>query len=249
MIEARFVHIPKTAGTTVLSIMNLQYPGAGKFVFSRSWEEYIARWNELSDSEKSKLRIISGHVPLRTGIPIIDEAPSFTILRDPMQRAASFCRHALDPKKGHYLWEKGIRDLDTLLDNPVRELRNLQTKILVNPPGATADDDFLVGGDHSEILAKAKVVLTDQLVAYGFQEKFDQSVVHIARAFGRRPPVYLTKNQSDRSMLVDFMPDQLAKLEALNALDIEIYDFARKRFQQEVEKSDWLDGEMKRFRR
>ena len=71
-----------------------------------------------------------------------------------------------------------------------------------------------------------------------------------AREFGWRiPPVYLSRNTSDRKLSLDFTPAQIAKLERLNALDIELYDLAKRRFRERLEHEGWLEKDRKRFER
>ena len=245
-MKIRFIHVPKTAGTTVLSILNLQYPLSKKFVFRGRDSE---RWGMLSPDLRRRIPVISGHAPLRTGFDDLDLCPSFILLRHPIERAASFCRHILDPKKKHYLREeKGLTSIDGILDQPDRGLINLQTSmLLLNQDEIHSLDPYTFNGMDAPV-DKAFDILAHDLHAFGIQEQFDTSMLLIAHAFRwRYPPIYLNRNISDRSLLIDFTPNQTAKLEQLNALDIELYDRAKRRFCELVERADWLAQEHSRF--
>lgn len=233
----------------MISILGLQYPLGRKFIFRGRWAEEVEAWNALEPSERKKIGVVAGHCNYRTGISEIDEAPAFILLRDPMKRAVSFCRHALNPKKNHYLWEAGIRTLDELLNSPPDELINQQTKILANDPSYCDDGSTIRRLGENAALELAKTTLTRDLKAFGIQERFDLSMIHIARSFGWRPPVYLRRNESDMGLKVDFSQAQSRKLEELNALDIELYDFARRRFHEIVEQANWREAESRRFAR
>lgn len=235
MIKARFIHVPKTAGTTVLSILNVQYPFSRKFVFRGDWGRDLERWNSLGDTDKESISVISGHAPLQTGIARIDAIPSFMILRHPVERAASFCRHALDPKKNHYLWQKGVRTIDALLDDPPRELRDFQTSMLLLKGGDYFSPEGETLSAFADPVQEARTALFEKIRSFGIQERFDLSMLLIARNFGWwLPPVYVSRNTSDSSSCATFTKAQLVKLESLNSIDLAVYEAAVREFDARV---------------
>ena len=214
-MKLRFVHVPKTAGTTVLTILNLQYPGTRKFVFRGDWGTDVQRWESMSIRDRNSVGVVSGHAPLKTGIGVIDAAPSFMLLRDPIERVASFCRHALDPKKEHYVKSRGIKSIDDLLDNPVREIKNFQTGMLLLEGAECNDSKYENLESFEDPVSSAKLALFRNIDAFGIQEKFDQSMVLAGLRFNWRPPVYLVRNRSDASVGSDFTPEQVDKIISL----------------------------------
>lgn len=246
MIKARFIHIPKTAGTTVLSILNLQYLFNRKFIFSSNWQESVARWHSLSDIQRNKIRFVAGHTSHITGINEIDRAPAFTILRNPVERTISFCRHVLNPNKQHPIWHKGIRNLDMLLADPVDEMLNLQTKFLASATrqyGIMSNDDKR---SNKALINDAKNTLDNGLAAFGIQECFDLSVIHIAEIYGWQPPVYLRRNVAANDNNLEFNKSHLERIEELNSLDIELYEWASRKFKA-VTDSIYLRRKVKHF--
>jgi hypothetical protein len=57
-----FLHIIKTAGTTIHSIIQSQYAPASLFFFTSDPLESLERFIKLPTSEKEKIKVVAGHL-------------------------------------------------------------------------------------------------------------------------------------------------------------------------------------------
>jgi hypothetical protein len=84
MNRLRFLHIPKTAGSTFTGCLAYQYFGKRHFSFTGHYQADINRFMSLSTSKKQKIALFTGHAPILTGIDIADNAKTITFLREPV---------------------------------------------------------------------------------------------------------------------------------------------------------------------
>jgi hypothetical protein len=97
----RFMHIPKSAGSTFKYALLNVYDFAPFFEFDGNLESDRHRLFEMSERKREALQVIMGHAPLVTGIGDIDLFPCITFLREPIARVRSYCRHVSEGKSKH----------------------------------------------------------------------------------------------------------------------------------------------------
>ena len=69
----------------------------------------------------------------------------------------------------------------------------------------------------------------------GIAEEFDRSLILIKRILGWRNPFYTKQNVSrGRALKEDLAPETLRVIEAYNALDIELYRYAKQLFEENI---------------
>jgi hypothetical protein len=230
MNKIRFLHIPKTAGTTFTQILKNQFEKCAMFQFSGDIDHDLNRLNALSGQQKELLNIYSGHAPIKTGIEVIDKLDTITFLRDPVARVQSYCRHVFDgksPKILDLLPNKKF-DLDVFLDKGFFELHNLQTKMLINKGDGAAP---LKISDY-EAINLAVDNLINKLKFFGLVEYFDESLLLFQRQFKWKNIDYSSQNKSAHSQALIFEKRHLKRIKELNQLDIELYNIAKNHFLQ-----------------
>src|SRR5207249_5331452 len=92
-----FVHVPKTGGMTLHSILSRQLHG----VFAESMDEVQAALNALDETELDRLELVAGHVPYGVHEFLRRPVTYVTLLREPVERVVShywFVR----TEPGHY---------------------------------------------------------------------------------------------------------------------------------------------------
>lgn len=227
----RFLHIPKTGGSTLTSILLRQYRGAAVFSFEGGRASYMRRYAALSAGERRNLALFVGHAPLVTGIEEADNADTITLLRDPVSRVKSFCRHVAEGKTPHLRqWcSPGQFDLDGFLASGNPELSNLQTKILINE-GRLASSERLDKMSPADARDAALESLFERLLSYGLQECFEESVELFASLLGWAVPDYPLLNKSSPDSGVVFERRHIDRIMELNSIDSEVYEVARRRF-------------------
>ena len=98
-----FVHVPKTAGTTLRHIVLRQYLGQEVFVISHDIQAERKRLRALDEQSKRRLRAVYGHQCWGWHKDLAPGQPHayITMLRDPVERVLSLWAHA--QVIGHYL--------------------------------------------------------------------------------------------------------------------------------------------------
>jgi len=233
MERVRFLHIPKTAGTTFTNILYNQYSfQQGKFCKKKHFvllgDSVIDKKNfsELSEGEKSEVALFIGHAPMVTGVKEADSATVITFLRDPIARVKSFCQHVSEGKSQYLIkqFPPETFNLDKFLDSENAELSNLQTKMLINGRRNTFPLDRM---SASEARDAALENLSSKIFLFGLQEFFEESLIIFSSAFNWKIPFFETKNAKNTINPIRFEERHIERLAEMNAIDIEVYGKAK----------------------
>lgn len=224
MNKLRFLHIPKTAGTTFTNILIEQYGNENYFQFTGDIDQDLINFKSLPNDKQSQVSLFTGHAPIKTGLELADSIDVVTFLRDPIDRVKSFCQHASEGKSPYLLKDFPPEefDLSKFLSTPIFELENLQTKMLINK-GRSA---VRIQMPPSEAIDLAM----DNLIrktTFGLVEYFDESLILFQQQYRWKLPVYSSSNKKDKNRLIEFKPHHIDKIKQLNAMDIELYDKAK----------------------
>jgi hypothetical protein len=246
MKRIRFLHIPKTAGTTFEHMLSRMYPGK-LFIFSGILNQDFEKYAKLSQDEKEKISLFTGHAPLITGIQEIDNTPTITLLRDPVERVKSFCQHVREGKSP-YLLERFPPEkfnLDAFLDSGNQELNNLHARNILG------NRDFnLLEIPPRESVDQALALLQNYIVGFGIVEYFDESLLLFQKQFNWQWPFYLNLNIKDNTRILEFQDSHIEKIRNLNRIDIDIYQAACEIFENSlVTHSGFFDQNLSRFKR
>jgi Sulfotransferase family len=231
MERFRFLHIPKTAGSTFTSILYRQRFGKKRFVFTGDLPMDSKRFESMSAKDKEATLLFTGHAALLTGITEADTATTITFLRNPVDRVKSFCQHVFEGKSPYLKMTFSPKnfDLDEFLRSGNEELSNLQTKMLIRDPKFPSLPS-LVGMSVSEAKNKALDSLFNWITLFGLAEYFDESLILFSSALNWKIPVYAPQNQMSRTKRIEFNQRHLNKILELNEIDIEVYKVAKDRF-------------------
>ena len=219
-----FVHIPKTAGTTLHKIISHQY--------SRVFIHHDSAGppdSALATRIREKNpRAIMGHfsVGLHSLIPDIRYV---TCLREPVARVVSHYHHALnDP--AHYLHQdvvSGNLDLAGYVSSGLSgELSNGMTRMLAG----VADFHHAVVNEQTLALAKSNIeTLFDGVI---LSERFDEGVLMLADSLHWKTPYYL-RRKVGRYGSAPRKPDEPTRkvIEEHNRFDCDLHAWARQRFE------------------
>jgi hypothetical protein len=223
-----FVHVQKTAGTELYRRLRAHfsehavYPDATDGTLPDSAivvENLLERWR----ARKDEINVVTGHFPLCT-VELLDaEFTTLTVLREPVERTMSFLRH-------HRRLIPADRDtpFETIYsENPIRFhglIHNHMVKMFCLRPeemtaGAMTMVDFT--DEHLE-RAKERLATVD---AVGIQEQFEPFYDELVQRFGFADHSRLVANSTPPAEMSQSLRDRIAED---NALDIELYEFARK---------------------
>lgn len=224
---AIFLHIGKTAGTTLKEVIK------GRFqpptVTLDSPDESAAReLARLPPEVREKLSLVSGHLLYGVHQDLSRSVLYFTLLRDPFARLVSAYRHVRD-RPGHRLHDtvvdSGMTFTDFVASGITLETDNWQVRTLAG------DASTLFGRCDRLLLEKAKANIAHNFALVGLTEGFDESLVVLSRMYGWRCLHYFPQNRA-----ANFTPRGLSEEIPRGApeaiapyveLDQQLYDYCR----------------------
>jgi hypothetical protein len=238
-----FVHIPKTAGTTLHKVISHQYR-RDRILIHHDADGPLAA--AIPPGAAKMPEVVMGH--LSVGLHRYHPGVRYvTCLREPVARLVSHYHHARnDP--AHYLHEairKDNLDLPGYVASGLSgELSNGMTRMLAGV------EDFHQSVIGPEALAQAKGHVEEHFDAVILSERFDEGLLLLAAKLGWSIPYYL-RRKVGRYSAGATKPDAAARrvVEEYNALDLELYAWARERFESLATARPSLAGELTRFQR
>jgi hypothetical protein len=246
-----FLHIPKTAGTTLRKIIERQYPR--HLIFNVDGPLDRRRFYDLPEAARRRLRVVQGHVGYGIHTHLFVPVDYITMLRHPVELVTSMYYFF---KKKRFPKVRPLVDGKSLLefaDQNVYIVRNLQTRFLSGVvPEVERSGELGARGDlDRSTLEIAKEHLTTRVAAFGLSERFDESLLLFAKRLAWRNVFYRRLNTTrERLSLRDVSRAIVAIIEKNNALDMELYDFAVRTFDARVARHEPAFTEaIRRFQR
>jgi hypothetical protein len=223
-----FIHLQKTAGTALWRRLKQQfdaaavYPGPGDGEPPEavlSVEHLLERWRVRRD----EIVVVTGHFP-RCTVELLDARfTTLTLLRDPVERTLSALRdvQARSP-------ELQGSPLELIYEDPARTalLQNHMVRMLGLTVGEMTDGALTpIMLDRAHFDRARDALGTIDVV--GFQERFDEFCAALTGRFGwdLGPPVFMNRTQP-----VSTSDALRRRIDADNALDQELYEYARTAF-------------------
>lgn len=222
-----FIHIPKTAGTAFFRAAKNDIANY-KFVGPKGIKRFIL-------SAYTGPIFVKGHFPY--GYHVYKPFRSFdyiTFLRDPIDRAVShyyFVLEAKDEDYTHPHWERHKNTpLKDMFQGPYLEEMNalqpnVQTRMIAGLKYKNVTDD-------KKLLAAAKDNLQHRIKAFGLQDDFDRSMQLFAKTFGWQPQENRDQIWKQTKSKPQLDAATTLALENGHQLDLELYAFAKKRFEE-----------------
>lgn len=218
-----FIHVPKTAGTTMLRIIKDRYPrGSVESLYLMPPEEEAARIAKIGP----KTRIVTGHVDYGYSRHFPRPFRAFAMLREPVERMISlfyFVRR--EPSHPDH---QAVREGTITLEAMSREQVGMQARFIAGySPTEPVDLDVL--------LARAKENLVQKIAVFGLTERFDETLLLFTKALGWKTRGYARMNVTrERPSQNAIDPAQLAAIRRDSAIDTALYDFATELFEQRI---------------
>jgi len=232
-----FIHIPKTAGTTLISVLRGNFPAGGV----RSLGNVFHGAGGVDPGPVVKMRVsgpvvtrdihlLGGHLPFGIYQYLPSDSRYITFLRDPVERTLSHYYRARsvrkrDPIPEDMSFEEVLGGGDYLYDN-------LQTRMLSGDP-----EPF--GEVTEEMLEQAKENLSERFVSFGLADRFDESLVLLKRGLGLNSILYVSQRMTtNRPRTQESKEDLRPIAERFNTYDIELYRWASQEFDRTVADQD-----------
>jgi len=234
-----FVHISKTAGTTLRRVIQHQFQPHEIFEFYRDKRKEpqvgINKFNELSENRKGAIKFISGHIGF--GVHEFLQRPYtyITVLRNPIDRVVSQYYFLLTKKN----FKEQNKTFEEFLQTEIRG-RNLMTLYLSGALlknklySSNTGVNYLKCTDETLKLAKSN--LKNYFKVVGLLEKFSETCILLKQILGWDiPPFYGKSNVcKNRPLTSDLSKNTLRLIETSNEFDIQLYDYAKEIFDAQV---------------
>jgi hypothetical protein len=230
-----FLHIPKTAGTTLYRIIERNYASDDIYTF---WKDGSPdEFKNLEEDLRSRIRLLRGHVGFGMHEFIAGSAKYFTVLRDPIDRTISYY-HFIHRTPHHYCHDliasQKMSLEEFLLSKCDPMADNAQTRLL---GGLETGQELEFGACTQSLLEKAKWNLRKRMDVIGITEKFDHTLLLLQQAFGWRRLFYVRQNvSSNRVSRKDLQHSTMDVLTEANLLDADLYQYARQLFEEQVQR-------------
>ncbi len=221
-----FLHIPKTAGTTMASSLVINYPPERTinmdFAFGRPVADIEDR---IPPERRARLRLLWGHLPYGVHRYIPRPCRYITVLRNPIARGISAYKYIRNNPR-HWDHQRVVEERIDMAgffanDELMEKRRNRQTRQLCNNQ---------VGEMDREDLEEAKRNL-ERFLVVGLTERFEETFVLVRRALRLRIPFYVTRLVSPQMSVSE---RAIGLIREQNQLDLELYGFAHELFNERV---------------
>jgi hypothetical protein len=230
-----FMHIPKTAGTSMRLHLNNQYR-RDQICPEERWEDLRGR-----EADVRSWRLVRGHFRYNMRALVAEDARMLTVLRDPLRRTMSALRHLRRDPAFHQTWQVARNlPLTALLRHPgiMEAQRDVQARYLCAsmPPEAVAA--WLSGGPDREAgdreeppaldLAKQRL---EAIPFVGITEDLSPLLRTLTAEMGYHPaPLFPTINANPERIdpLAGLDAKDIEILRAYNTLDLAVYEHAKR---------------------
>jgi hypothetical protein len=230
-----FLHIPRTAGTTLHRIIERQYrPEEIYSMKGGDAHAAVREFKALSEESRAEIRMLKGHVALGLHESVPNPSVYLTILRDPIERVISYYYFILRAPD-HYLYDTITSEnmsLQTCLEREIPIMMNdAQVRLL---SGVWGDLGF--GQCDRDVLGMAKKNLCEHFAMIGLTERFDETLCLMRKALGWQNSILYTRLNATRNRpkQQSFSPEALHVIAQANQLDIELYQYAQNLFEEQL---------------
>ena len=244
-----FLDIPMTAGPAMRAVVKRQYaPGEVISVYRPLMEQTLADLQGLDEARKRRSRFILGHVSFGVHelLPEPAECKYVTVLRDPVERVIDEYEYIRRTKQ-HFLHDQvsGMTLKDFAAAGLANGTQNGQTKYLTQTRWSSLSGrDGATGAIRplpDAALEQAKRNLEQHFLVVGLTEELDATLLMLKRRLGWKLPFYAanaTPPPPPRALRPTVPADAVRAIEKHNELDLQLYDWSRRRFEQAV----WRTG-------
>lgn len=253
--SAIVLHIPRTGGTTLRSVLSEVY-GKKRVISFPDFPEpeqinqilarvQLKRSRKVSKTPNNPLKeAYIGHV--NYGIhQYLDEPhiPYITLLRDPVERAISLYFHKMERSQqihpenpAHTQGYTPIADyFESRLNGQRANVANQQTTMiagLAQRKGPSLNESML---SDSALFDRAVENIESSFVLVGITEMWDEFLLLASEILGWPEVHYVRQNAiKNRLHRSDYTAEMLDRLERANAVDIRLYNYAKERLRHEV---------------
>ena len=235
-----FLHIPKTAGTSLRHIVQSQFQPHNVFEFYNlktqppKVRKGIEKYHSLSETRKKAIKFVSGHVGFGLHEFLHRPCTYITVLRDPVERVISYY-YFLRRNQNSIVEDKNlpefVQTFSGVHNSMTCYLSGLTLKAQLQHPNFDPTWQF-----DRQTLETARENLDLHFKVVGFVDKFDETCILLKRILGWNLAFYEKKNVAKRQNAIDSISQETLQLiREHNELDLQLYDYARTKFAEAIE--------------
>jgi hypothetical protein len=231
-----FVHIPKSAGTTLNHVITWEYSPFQIALVDGRFPRW--GWRRLTQWPKSRLArssVFTGHMPFGLDRYLAPrQARYITVLRKPVERVISEYFYRIG-RKSHPWEDRAIKGYS--LRDYVERLPydNVQTKLLA---GGNPGYDFMAGSCSDAMLETAKRNLAERCSLVGLTERFEETLALSRILLGWKVPRYaMMRVTPGRSKEKEVPPDLRELIAEHNRYDTALYQYGAELFERSLEQN------------
>ena len=228
-----FLHLPKTAGTTINFILDRQYTSEIVYTIEGNTIAALKEFEYLDPETRKRIRVFKGHGEYGIHKFLYGSSKYITFLRDPIDRIISdyyFILRAPETPYHQYVTENKLSLKEAVeCKTPSIIMPNSQTILLA---GVWRDG---VKKCSDETLRQAKQNLRKHFVV-GLTEKFDESICLLKSYFHWNNDIYYQKRNVTlhRPARETISKDTLDAIVRANQYDLELYQYGQALFAEQV---------------
>ena len=237
-----FIHIPKTAGTTLSDVLKQQYKKSDIITIHGTVEENVEKFQEKYYQNQNTVRLIKGHMTY--GLHKVLDCPYtyITVLRNPVSRIISVY---------YYLLQSNLHPQHHLVKG--KTLAEFVSSGTAHNNGQTR---FIAGqynpsdrGQSINLLERAKNNLKENFTVVGLTERFDETLMLLKRKLDWvYMPLYVKQNKSKKPDKATITEDTVTLIQNQNSLDIELYQYATEIFEHRLSLENYyFKKDLKKF--
>ena len=248
------LHIPKTAGTSLLTIVRRQYGREHTFEFAGpDWAQQIADFASSVPPDIGRIRCLIGHVPFGVHRLLPQATTYITLLREPVDWTLS-AYFALLTKPQTNPSLRAIAERKMSLEGFLDHLAGLG--------GANPQTRYMSGFMSMTDPLQAQPALTDRALeaarsnlytnfaAVGVVEFFDASILLMRHVLDWRNVYYARRNiTAQRPRSLQLTEAQRNRILDFHALDVSLYATAKRELSRRLEElQPAFDHQLERYR-
>jgi hypothetical protein len=217
-----FLHIQKTAGSTLHNIIERQYSKRETCNIYNAIHG-LQRFNETEQAKRDSYKLIKGHFAFGLHANLTGTSEYITVLRDPIERTISHFYDAAEVKDHWYYEEINRRKLtleNVLDEGTMPNLENNMVRML------SGNNRIPFGSCTQEMLDTANSNLEKYFTVVGLQSRFDEFVTECAFRYNWTNFLWYRRHRvgKSRPRLEEISESVKTKLAKCNSLDQELYD-------------------------
>jgi hypothetical protein len=244
-----FLHIGKTAGTTMRQVLRRNFRSPDVMVIrvrGRPREETLERFAELPPEVRVRPRLIMGHTIFGLHEHVPRPSTYITIVRRPSSLVVSQYRFVLrTPGHRHHevATSGGMSMADYIRSGMSFEMDNSQTR-------AIAGDLSTPYGECTDaMLERAKRNLDESFSVAGLTERFEETLVLLQKRFGWSHLHYVRANVAPQGPSEEISGEAKDLIDEHNRLDNALYAHVNERFEDALRSYPSFEHDLARFKR